>query len=62
MNEPRFLSCMQMNFPVTDVVKNIRYFLQVVKEATGNVRSRKGNDEKNPKPGTLCFLLGCDIH
>ena len=40
-----------MDFPVTDVVKNIRYFLSVVKRATGNARDPLADDkEKGQKP------------
>ncbi|EJF67106.1 ribosomal protein L1 [Dichomitus squalens] len=36
----------KMYFPVTDVVKNIRYFLGVVKRATGNVRDPQVDSNK----------------
>lgn len=35
-----------MHFPVNDVVKNIRYFLTVVKRATGNIRDPKAEATK----------------
>ena len=43
-----------MHFPVTDVVKNVRYFLGVVKRATGNVRDPLADSNKketSQKPG-----------
>ncbi|OJT08477.1 50S ribosomal protein L1 [Trametes pubescens] len=36
----------KMHFPVNDVVKNIRYFLTVVKRATGNIRDPKAEATK----------------
>ncbi|KAH9858263.1 ribosomal protein L1 [Lenzites betulinus] len=36
----------KMHFPVTDVVKNVRYFLNVVKRATGNIRDPKADTNK----------------
>lgn len=43
-----------MDFPVTDVAKNVRYFLHVVKQATGNARdptAEADKKEKSQKPG-----------
>lgn len=43
-----------MNFPVTDVVKNVKYFLGVVKRATGNARDPQAESNKkeaSQKPG-----------
>ena len=43
-----------MNFPVDDVVKNIRQFMISVKKATGNMRDdseRKAAKGTGPKPG-----------
>lgn len=37
----------QIDFPVEDVLKNIRYFMGVVKRATNNVKTGKDSD----KPG-----------
>ncbi|OBZ68574.1 50S ribosomal protein L1 [Grifola frondosa] len=45
----------KMHFPVADVVKNVRYFLTVVKRATGNQRDPDAPVEKKetgPKPVT----------
>ncbi|THH19691.1 hypothetical protein EW146_g1525 [Bondarzewia mesenterica] len=39
----------KMNFPADDVVRNVRYFLNVVKRATGNQRDPAG--ERNQKKG-----------
>ncbi|KAI0639868.1 ribosomal protein L1 [Trametes polyzona] len=36
----------KMHFPVNDVVKNVRYFLNVVKRATGNIRDPKADTNK----------------
>ncbi|KAI0830777.1 ribosomal protein L1 [Trametes gibbosa] len=36
----------KMHFPVTDVVKNVRYFMNVVKRATGNIRDPKAETNK----------------
>ncbi|KAI0715087.1 ribosomal protein L1 [Earliella scabrosa] len=36
----------KMHFPVPDVVKNIRYFLGVVKRATGNIRDPQADGNK----------------
>ncbi|KAI0375466.1 ribosomal protein L1 [Pilatotrama ljubarskyi] len=36
----------KMHFPVNDVVKNVRYFLNVVKRATGNIRDPKADADK----------------
>lgn len=36
----------KMNFPVTDVVKNVKYFLGVVKRATGNTRDPQADSNK----------------
>jgi len=38
-----------MDYSVDDVVKNVRYFLQAIKKATGNQRTADG---KRPKDGT----------
>ncbi|KAI0778647.1 ribosomal protein L1 [Trametes elegans] len=37
----------KMDFPVGDVVKNVRYFLNVVKHATGNVRGPQADAGKD---------------
>ncbi|TFK94958.1 ribosomal protein L1 [Polyporus arcularius HHB13444] len=36
----------KMHFPVSDVVKNVRYFLTVVKRATGNIRDPLADTNK----------------
>ncbi|CDO73158.1 hypothetical protein BN946_scf185007.g213 [Trametes cinnabarina] len=36
----------KMHFPVPDVVRNVRYFLNVVKRATGNIRDPKAENSK----------------
>ncbi|KAH9897941.1 ribosomal protein L1 [Cubamyces lactineus] len=36
----------KMHFPVSDVVKNVRYFLTVVKRATGNIRDPQADANK----------------
>ncbi|KAI0720178.1 ribosomal protein L1 [Fomitopsis betulina] len=51
----------KMHFPISDVVKNVRYFLNVVKEATGNLasaedRSSKGANKKPPTAITRVIL------
>lgn len=53
---------LQMHFPISDVVKNVRYFLNVVKEATGNLasaedRSSKGANKKPRAYAPLCLLF-----
>ena len=52
-----------MNFPVDDVVKNIRQFMISVKKATGNMRDDSGLKAAKgagPKPGTsLRQLFNC---
>ncbi|OSD06140.1 ribosomal protein L1 [Trametes coccinea BRFM310] len=40
----------KMHFPVPDVVRNVRYFLNVVKRATGNIRDPKADKEASQKP------------
>ena len=49
----------QMHFPVSDVVKNVRYFLNVVKEATGNLATEEDRSSKgaNKKPRAYISLL-----
>jgi len=44
----------KMHFPIPDVVKNVRYFLGVVKEATGNLVDPEASSKKdaNKKPAT----------
>ena len=44
----------QLHFPVEDVLKNVKYFLSVVKRATGNLRdpAAKLKGGKSTKPGT----------
>lgn len=37
-----------MDFPVDDVLRNIRYFLGVVKKATGNARDSDSKTENKP--------------
>ena len=47
-----------MHFPVSDVVKNVRYFITVVKRATGNIRdplADANKKESSQKPGKLCM-------
>lgn len=41
-----------MDYPVEDVVKNVRYFMNVVKRATGNIQdgAEKGRKENANKP------------
>ena len=41
-----------MNYPVDDVVKNVRYFMNVVKRATGNLQdaAEKGRKDNANKP------------
>ena len=42
------------DFPVTDVARNIRYFLTMVKQATGNARdptAEADKKEKSQRPG-----------
>ncbi|KAI0673594.1 ribosomal protein L1 [Trametes maxima] len=36
----------KMDFPVSDVVKNVRYFMNVVKRATGNIRDPQADNNK----------------
>lgn len=50
---------LQMHFPVSDVVKNFRYFLNVVKEATGNLAIEEDRSSKgaNKKPRAYITLL-----
>lgn len=52
-----------MNFPVEDVVKNVRQFMTSVKKATGNMKDaseRKAAKGTGPKPGTLIQYVGAD--
>lgn len=37
----------QMNWPVSDVVKNVRHFLSVVKRATGNEQAKTGGSKED---------------
>ncbi len=49
-----------MHFAVSDVVKNIRYFLGVVKRATGNIRDPQADGNKketSQKPGMSYLSL-----
>ncbi len=49
-----------MNFPVTDVVKNVKYFLGVVKRATGNTRDPQADSNKketSQKPGKFATYI-----
>lgn len=40
-----------MHFPIADVIKNVKYFMTVVKRATGNIRDAAASKEKGgPKP------------
>ncbi|KZT72932.1 ribosomal protein L1 [Daedalea quercina L-15889] len=41
----------KMNFPIADVVRNVRYFMRVIKEATGNLVDLESRDS-NKKPQT----------
>lgn len=42
-----------MDFPIDDVVKNVKYFMNIVKRATGNIRDPKAEKDKGggPRPG-----------
>ncbi|CAL1694262.1 unnamed protein product [Somion occarium] len=44
----------KLHYPVDDVVKNVRYFMNVVKRATGNLQDgkEKGKKENANKPST----------
>ena len=54
-----------MSFPIGDVVKNVKYFMNLVKHATGNIRDPSAEAKKGgPKPGkvfrtsvTACLIL-----
>ena len=41
-----------MNFPIEDIVKNVRQFVTSVKRATGNQKDPE-SDNKSSKPGAL---------
>ena len=50
-----------MNYPVDDVVKNVRYFMNVVKRATGNLqdaaeKGRKDNANKPCEPPSILSI------
>lgn len=48
-----------MHFPVEDVIKNVRYFLSVVKRATGNQRDPDADPKESSKrPGESCSGYG----
>lgn len=49
-----------MHFPIEDVVKNVRYFINSVKRATGNTKEAELKQPKNVgnKPGVLSVSLG----
>ena len=51
------LTPVQMSWPVDDVVRNVRYFLDIVKKATGNEKSAFSQKEANKsnKPRTCAF-------
>lgn len=52
-------SCGQLHFPVTDVIRNVRHFLSVVKRTTGNSRdfvADKKSNKGGPRPGALNHL------
>lgn len=42
----------QLHYPVEDVVKNVRHFINVVKRATGN-QSQSVDKDQNTRPGML---------
>jgi len=49
-----------MNYSVDDVIKNVRYFLQVIKKATGNQRTADGKRPKeDTKPGKFSGISPC---
>lgn len=47
-----------MDYPVEDVVKNVRYFMNVVKRATGNLQdaAEKGRKENANKPCKIVHI------
>lgn len=47
-----------MDFPVGDVVKNVKHFMNLVKRATGNIRDPKTEKDKGggPRPGKFLYL------
>ncbi len=47
-----------MNFPIADVVKNVKHFMNLVKRATGNIRDPKTEKEKGggSRPGKSLHL------
>lgn len=54
-----------MNFPVTDVIKNVKYFLGVVKRATGNTRDPQAESNKketSQKPGEFTTYVHVNFH
>ena len=54
-----------MNFPVTDVIKNVKYFLGVVKRATGNARDPQAESNKketSQKPGKFGTCVHTNLH
>jgi hypothetical protein len=44
----------QIHFPINDVEKNFRHFMQSVKEATGNIKDSK--KQGDVKKGTLFYI------
>ena len=52
------ISLSQLDFPVDDVIKNVKYFMNIVKRATGNIRDPKAEKEKGggPRPGRFSQL------
>jgi hypothetical protein len=41
-----------MDYPIEDVVKNVRHFISVVKRATGN-QPQSADKDQSSKPGKL---------
>ncbi|KAJ3487121.1 hypothetical protein NLI96_g3757 [Meripilus lineatus] len=52
----------KLHYPIEDVVRNVRYFLGVVKRATGNVRDPDADSDKkgsgSTKPGEIIGTWG----
>lgn len=53
-----------MNFPVIDVIKNVKYFLGVVKRATGNAhdpQAESNKKETGQKPGEFGTYIHANL-
>lgn len=55
------LKTCQMNFPIEDVVRNVRHFLASVKRATGNTKEEDKKSKNTSKPGGYIIIVICAL-